>query len=121
MIAADVNADGRVTSSDALGILRMAVGLATAPAKKWEFVNEKLDLWNETAGVSSLTSASAGWNNGSVDLQANTTHNLIGVLRGDVNGSWVPPTGSLDLDVTQPTYFTALGTQLGVPTDVWGV
>ncbi len=123
MIAADVNGDGKVSSVDALGILRMAVKTATAPVQKWEFVSERLDLWNESIGVSALTNLSAGWSNGSVDLQANLTHNFVGVLRGDVNGSWTPPSGSTstDLDVTQPTYFTTLGTQLGVPTDVWGL
>jgi hypothetical protein len=45
----------------------------------------------------------------------------VGVLKGDVNGSWSAPAGSTDLDVTQPTYFQLLGTQLGMPTDVWGV
>jgi hypothetical protein len=43
------------------------------------------------------------------------------VLKGDVNGNWAAPVGSIDLDITQPTYFQLLGAQLGMPTDVWGL
>jgi hypothetical protein len=121
-IAADVNKDGKVNSADALAILRMAVKAPTAQAQEWLFVNEAKDLWNETAGASSLTKASATWDAGlSTTLQSSSTVNLVGVLKGDVNGSWTAPAGSTDLDVTNPTYFQLLGTQLGVPTDVWGV
>ena len=37
-----------------------------------------------------------------------------------VNGSWTPPAGSPDLDVTNPTYFDDLALLLGVPKDQWG-
>jgi Peptidase M10 serralysin C terminal len=122
-IAADVNKDGKITSADALAILRMAVKAPTALGQEWLFVNESKDLWNETAATSSLTKANSTWDAGLATTlaAANTTVNLVGVLKGDVNGSWTAPTGSTDLDVTNPTYFQLLGTQLGMPPDVWGV
>jgi hypothetical protein len=121
-IAADVNKDGKITSADALAILRMAVKAPTALGQEWLFVNESKDLWNETTATSSLTKTNAAWDAGlGVGLHSDATVNLVAVLKGDVNGSWAAPTGSTDLDVTNPTYFQLLGTQLGVPTDVWGV
>jgi hypothetical protein len=33
---------------------------------------------------------------------------LVGYLRGDVDGSFAGAAGALDLDATQPGYFTAL-------------
>jgi len=48
-LAADVNSDGRVSASDALAILKMAVNRSDAPARQWLFVNEAYDFWNETA------------------------------------------------------------------------
>ena len=48
-LAADVNGDGRVSASDALAILKMAVNRSDAPARQWLFVNEAYDFWNETA------------------------------------------------------------------------
>ncbi len=50
--------------------------------------------------------------------QANTAGgplNLVGVLTGDVNGSWTAPTGSTALDLTDPTYFRRLAEVVGVP------
>lgn len=118
-IAADANDDGRVNSADALAILRMAVKAPTAPPQKWKFVNETLDLWNETTQTSSLTPANAVWN-ANLTASSGTAANLIGVLKGDVNGSWAAPAGSVDLDSTHPNYFQVLGTQSNIPTDVWG-
>jgi len=121
VIAADANEDGRVTSADALAILRMVVRNASAPDQEWLFVNEMLDLWNEGTGSSSLTRSSATWSNPAVDLQADGVVNLVGILKGDVNGNWSAPAGSTDLDNVDPNYFQILGTQLGVPTDLWGI
>jgi len=50
----------------------------------------------------------------------------VGVLKGDVNGSWTAPAGSIDLDTLDPNYFTNLATRIGVMngaspiTDQWG-
>lgn len=98
-IAADVNKDGKVTSADALAILRMAVKLPTAPAAEWVNVREDLDLWdaeaNSGAGGFTVsrnavpTVAPAG-----ISLPDDSAINFVGVLKGDVNGSWKAPQGS---------------------------
>jgi len=125
-MAADVvGTDGRVTSADALAILKMAVKLPTAPAKEWMFVEESRDFWNETTNQFTLNRNSTTWDHSiSTTMQAGTTTgtvNLVGVLKGDVNGSWVAPTGSVDLDTIDPTHFTALSSIFGMPVGQFGV
>ena len=125
-MAADVTGtDGRVTSADALAILKMAVKLPTAPTKEWMFVEESRNFWNETTGQFTLSRNSAGWDHAiSTNLQAGTTTgtvNLVGVLKGDVNGSWAAPAGSTDLDTIDPTHFIALSSIFGMPVGQFGV
>ena len=122
-IAADVvGTDGRITSADALAILRMAVKLPTAPAKEWVFVEESRDFWDETTGKFTLDRTHASWDHAiSANLQSDQALNLVGVLKGDVNGSWAAPAGSVDLDAISPQYFTALHDQLGMPVAQFGV
>jgi len=45
----------------------------------------------------------------------------VGVLKGDVNGSWAAPAGSTDLDVLNPGYFDALTQVYGLPLAQFGV
>ena len=122
-IAADVvGTDGRVTSADALAILRMAVKMPTAPAKEWLFVEEARDFWDETTGKFTLDRSHTSWDHAiSASVQSEQALNLVGVLKGDVNGSWAAPAGSVDLDVISPQYFTALHDQLGLPVAQFGV
>jgi Ca2+-binding RTX toxin-like protein len=119
-MAADANQDGKVTSADALAILRMAVKLPTAVAQEWLFVEETRDLWNETTGQSALTRTNAAWSR-VIDAQAPGEVNLVGVLKGDVNGSWTAPAGAQHLDVLQPGYFDDLSQRIGAPLDQFGV
>ncbi len=74
-IAADFNKDSGVDLNDAIGILKHVVGL-TAPTPEWAFV-AKTDLLPDPAHAIS------------VDVIADTTVDLVGILRGDVDGSWV--------------------------------
>jgi hypothetical protein len=39
----------------------------------------------------------------------------VGVLKGDVNGSWAAHAGSIDLDNLDATYFQGLAQLIGVP------
>ena len=55
------------------------------------------------------------------NVQSDHALNLVGVLKGDVNGGWAAPAGSVDLDVISPQYFTALHDQLGLPVAQFGV
>lgn len=122
IMAADVNRDGLVTPSDALNVLKMAIKYPGAPAAQWLFVNENQDFWDEANSRFTLTKNNANWNAGlTLDLAQSDKCNLVGVLLGDVNGSWVAPSGSLDLDDLDPSYFRQLATLIGVPTDQWGV
>ncbi len=73
-IAADFNQDNGVDLNDAIGILKHVVGLA-APTPEWAFV-AKADLSPDPAHAIS------------VDVIADTTVDLVGILRGDVDGSW---------------------------------
>lgn len=119
VIAADVNEDGKVNSADALAILRMAVKAASAPPLKWVFVDERLDLWNEAQATPTLSRSGFTYDQGAVATSGGSA-NLVGILKGDVNGSWALA-GSAKVEDTDPTHFVLLGTQLGMPTDVWGV
>ncbi len=70
-IAADFDNSKDVDLNDAIGILKHVVGLP-APTPEFVFVNQ------EAAPVVPFI----------VDLTADTTVDLVGILRGDVDGSW---------------------------------
>ena len=73
-VAADFDKANGVDLNDAIGILKHVVGL-TAPTPEWAFV-AKTDLPPDPAHAIS------------VDVIADTTVDLVGILRGDVDGSW---------------------------------
>ena len=82
-LAADVNHDGQVKAADALNILKMAVKLSSAPEKEWLFVPESI-------GSESMSRSHVVWpdNPISVTLDIDQELHLIGIVKGDVNGSW---------------------------------
>jgi hypothetical protein len=84
-------------------------------------VEEKRDFWDEVNQKFTLSRTNASWDRTITADPANGPVNLVGVLKGDVNGSWAAPAGSTDLDVTDPNYFQNLATLLGVPVDQWGI
>jgi hypothetical protein len=117
-IAADVTGDGRVNSQDALAILKMAVRRADAPARDWIFVREDADFWNEATGAVSMNRNAVSYakspfavSGGAQDLD------FVGVLKGDVNGSWAAGAGAQTLP---QEYFASLAQSLGVSVEVWG-
>ena len=83
-LAADINKDGVIRSTDALNILRMAVKLDTAPAQEWLFVPESV-------GNESMSRAHVVWpdNPIPVALDVDQELHLIGIVKGDVDGSWM--------------------------------
>ena len=83
-LAADVNHDGQVKAADALNILKMAVKLDTAPAKEWLFVPESV-------GSEAMSRTHVVWpdNPTPVTLDTDLDLHLIGIVKGDVDGSWV--------------------------------
>lgn len=120
-MAADVvGSDGRITPTDALAILHMVIELPTAPAKEWLFVEDSRDFWNETTKAFTLDRDHASWDH-TISVTAPGQTNLVGVLKGDVNGSWAAPAGSTDLDTIDPTYFNVLTNLYGMPLAQFGI
>jgi parallel beta-helix repeat protein len=124
-LAADVNGDGKVTAADALQILRMAAGLPGSVQPKWEFVDARTSYWDPATNSFST-------NRESVPMPAQLTVGstegpiaLVGVLTGDVLGSWTQGTGSLDStsgSVTKTVGDLAqLSREIGAPLDQWGI
>ncbi|TXI67122.1 MAG: calcium-binding protein [Limnohabitans sp.] len=120
LIAADVTADNRVTAGDALAILKMAVSRPDALPAQWRFLPENQDFWNDPVnGVQSMNISRTNLNYDQaldIDVQGQTTANLVGVLTGDVNGSW---TASGNAAVLPNSYFEDLAVQLGAPVTQW--
>jgi uncharacterized delta-60 repeat protein len=120
-MAADVvGTDGHITATDAYAILQMVIKLPAAPAKEWMFVEESRDFWNETTQAFTLDRNHTTWDH-SISATAAEQTNLVGVLKGDVNGSWSAPAGSTDLDVLDAGYFDALTQVYGMPLAQFGV
>jgi hypothetical protein len=42
---------------------------------------------------------------------------MVGILKGDVNGSWAAPADAVEL---APAYFEDLAALVGVPENYWG-
>jgi hypothetical protein len=45
--------------------------------------------------------------------------NLVGVLKGDVNGNWAPE--GTDAQTLPSTYFLGLAAELNTPIGQWGI
>jgi hypothetical protein len=87
-IAADFDQIGDVGLTDAIGVLKMVVGLS-APTPTWKY-------YDDTKLASAYTSAQSlnpkGWTTTAVMSDTGTADGsvkLVGVLTGDVDGSWV--------------------------------
>lgn len=89
VLAADFDANNAVNLSDAISVLKHVVGL-DAPKPAWAFVNSDApEISNLTADISNIQLP----NEISGDLSISSDIELIGVLRGDVDGSWMPTLG----------------------------
>jgi large repetitive protein len=80
-LAADVNHDGKVKVGDAFDILKMVVGLDSAPASEWLFFGSEI-------GDAAMSRSSVEWPTNSVLFDQDTELDLVGVIRGDIDGSW---------------------------------
>jgi hypothetical protein len=126
-IAAEVTGDGRVTAADARAVLRMATEDPLAPAPRWLFIEEGRDFWDESAngGSGAFTTsrhAVAPHGRSLVSIEGGaSTVNLVGLVLGDVDGSWTAAAGATDLDVVAPSYLSELSALLGTPLDQWVV
>ena len=122
-IAADINQDGRVTSSDALEILKNAVNLPTAIRSVWLFLPESHSFWdsdaNEGSGAYLVDNQSITQIPTGIALNASNagSANFVALRLGDVDGSW-ESSGATSL--TQ-NYFEALLDKGVSPLSQWGL
>ena len=119
-VAADINMDGRVTSADALAILKMAVNLESAEPRRWVFVAEDYDFWDNESESFKMNPSDVSWDsNGAIFNYPETrVKNLVGVLMGDVNGNWIAPEGS---ETVAEGYFSDLVASQGGSVEQWGL
>jgi len=119
-MAADVNRSGLVTSADALEILKMAVRIPGVTEREWLFVDESEDFWDESQDALSVDRSSVSWDDDGVELSIadSTESNFVGVMLGDVNGSWSPLEGS---QTVASDHFESLEDQGVAPMYQWGL
>ena len=118
-LAADYNGNGTVGLTDAIDVLKHVVGLP-APDPAWRFVNE-IDA--TIPGKVGLTPGTLPATIGA-DMSGTATQvhvGLVGILNGDVDGSFAGAPESQDLDVQQPTYFVDLTSAHGLQLSQFGV
>ena len=104
--AADYDGNGKIELSDAIGVLKHVVGL-DAPTPQWLFFNE---LDTAVPGKANLLPGSVPGLSADLSGSGPIHVGLVGVLRGDVDGSYAGAAGALDLDTdaTHANYFTLL-------------
>jgi VCBS repeat-containing protein len=91
-VAADFDANGRVDLSDVLGLLKYYLGKPVEAAPEWVFADAAALIDGQAASDQAgqpLSKAAAMPAPVQVDLSASEVQlDLVGVLRGDVDGSW---------------------------------
>ena len=123
-IAADVNKSGKVTSADALEILRMAVRVPNSTEKEWLFIDESEDFWDESAnngqGALEIDRTSVSWDSDGIEMTISQAEekNFVGVMLGDVYSSWQPPENA---DSLSEEHFINLEDSGVAPMYQWGM
>jgi len=84
VLASEVTGDGVVRSDDALQIMHAALEPEASPITRWTFIAEGQNLSGVSRHAASVDPAPT------VSIVNSTTSNWIGVLLGDVDGSWYP-------------------------------
>ena len=82
IIAADVNQNGYVNSMDVYAILQEAINIDNSVSPEWLFVDSEADL----AAVNRNNSQYSNYINEVVSVSSDLS--FVGILTGDVNGSW---------------------------------
>ena len=111
-LAADVagapsgGSDGKVSVVDALAILKMSVGDPLAPMAQWRFVDESTYALH-------LSRSHVAWPEAAqVSVVGAINKNLVGLIVGDVDGSWAPANAATYIESLQPNYFTDLAAKV---------
>jgi hypothetical protein len=92
VVAADFNRDGTVGLTDAIDVLKSVVGL-TAPSPSWTFLDASkvpTNLTMDSYNSDTTKALGSAWMSPNMPLNLSTTTEvkLVGVLTGDVDGSW---------------------------------
>ena len=75
-----------------------------------------------TRDLSGIKRTSVAWiYTTNVNGQGDTTVNLAGFIKGEVNGSWKPRTATQYVETTDPIHFTNLSNTFHIPLSDWGV
>jgi len=104
LLAADVNQDGKINIVDVLKVLDMTLLRPTAPEREWMFVREDQDFTGfDFRNIDWATLESSRY-------ELDGSANYVGVLKGDVNGSWkdYPADAPADQFIGDD-YFVSLG------------
>ena len=93
-VAADLDANGKVELSDVISLLKVFLGLpvANTQAMEWVFVKDSdspTDINGQSFDKDHATPPPI-----SHDFSVSAEVNIVGILRGDVDGSWTPPTAT---------------------------
>jgi len=88
VLASEVTGDGVVRSDDAMLIMRAALKPGASPISHWSFIAEGQNLSGVSRHAASVDSALT------ISVVNSTTSNWIGILLGDVDGSWNPWTAA---------------------------
>jgi hypothetical protein len=81
-IAADVNKSGSVSVIDSWLILRELIGIDAPHVGEWQLINSNIDMSSLSAQQTSVN----GMTN--LDLTSDSTVQLVGLIYGDIDGSW---------------------------------
>jgi hypothetical protein len=90
LIAADVNGSGSVTAADARDILLMSIKNTAklTTELEWKFVDEDANL---SALTKNNVKEGVAWKQGAdISVTSDSSHNLVGILMGDLNASYTP-------------------------------
>jgi hypothetical protein len=102
--AADFNSDGRIDLKDALEILKYSIGVSNISSARWLYYLDKEGIAPGNPPRAELTVARRATSVGD-----NTSIGVVGVLTGDVDGSWRPMRTTPEVALS---YFTDLVTTL---------
>ena len=111
-IAADFDANGTVNLSDVLGILKTYLGKVSTAMPSWTFVEANTDVSGLGNGIGKAQVNSAFTHTFSGPDITSDTQNWVAVLRGDVNGSWVPPTPNVE-NISHDQFLQLVGVSTG--------
>jgi VCBS repeat-containing protein len=93
-VAADLDANGKVELGDVISLLKVFLGLRVPDTKamEWVFVDAAVGAINNPFNLSkNNASAPPIEHDFSADGNVDLAVDLVGIIRGDVDGSWTPP------------------------------